>query len=136
MCGAILIGVAIEVAICFIVVKLFKRVPVEHQKQNPNLVWLMLIPLFGLIWSFFVYPKLSAIVQAWAKAVGKTEIGTAGGGLALALCICMCACIIPYVNSCASLAALIILIIYLVQMNGLAEKIAGAPPALPPTTTA
>ena len=124
-CGALLVSLAIQAVICYIVISLFKRVPVEYRKQNPNLVWLMLIPLFNLVWSFFVYPKLSQSYEAWGQAVGRTDVGNAFGGMALALCICMCCCIVPYLNACAGIAVLVLLIIYLVKINGLKEKLGG-----------
>ena len=127
--------------ICVLLQMLYKAVPEEHRQLAPGFVWLLLIPIWNLIWNFFVFPKLSRSYQAWFEARGDTSKGTCNGGLALAYAIasaCLLLAFIPCVGPLIGLASLALLIIYLVKMFGLKNEAIAAPAAtaagpMPPT---
>jgi len=145
----LLVMIAIYVVVCALLHALYKAVPEQHRQLSTGLVWLLLIPFWNLIWNFFVFPKLSRSYQTWFEAKGDTSKGTCNSELAWTFAI-LCACsivlgFIPCVAQLAGVAALVILIIYLVKMFSLKnEAIATAaaaptagqmpPPAPPPPT--
>lgn len=123
MIFAILIGLGILIAIILIVQNAFKRIPVEHRKQEPGMVWLLLIPCFNIVWNFFVFPKLSQSFKSYFDAKGRTDLGDCGESLGLTYSILAACSIIPYLGMLAGLAGLIVLIIYLVKVNELKNMI-------------
>jgi len=130
-----LIGLAIMVFICWNLMGCLKSVPVQYRKMDPPLVWLLLIPCFHLIWNFFVYLRLPASYQACFAATGKGDGSDCGRSIGLAYAICSACCLIPFLNYLAGPAAIVLLIIFLVKVNGY-KKLVGseAPPsAVPPS---
>jgi len=130
-----IIGLAINVVVCALLHNLYKAVPEEHRELRPGLVWLLLIPLFNLVWNFFAFPKLSKSYQNWFESRGDTSAGTCNSGLALAYAIlaaCMLLAFIPCVGPVVGLAGLVVLIIYLVKMFGLKEHGSTPPAAMAP----
>jgi hypothetical protein len=127
---ALVVGIAIAVALIYLVYNAQRALPVEHQKIPAGQVWLLLIPLFNLVWNFFVYPRVSASYQSYFESRGRTDVGDAGRGLGLGYAIC-CACsIIPVVGGFVGLAALVLWILFLVKIYGLKKQI-----DLPPVST-
>lgn len=67
-------------------------VPAENRKMSPNQVWLVLIPVFGLIWQFIMVSRLADSLQAEFKKrniVIKDEIRPAFN-IGIANCILLC----------------------------------------------
>lgn len=119
----IVISLVIAIAICLMLTSCFKRIPPEHRKMEPGMVWLLLIPCFSLVWNFFVFPRLSESYLSYFTAQGRTDVGDCGRGVGMAYAIC-CACsIIPYLGILAGLAALVLLIVYLVKAFELKDQI-------------
>ena len=54
-----LIGFAIQAVVCWLVSGCFQAIPEKHRRMEPGAVWLLMIPLFPLVWNFFVYPRLA-----------------------------------------------------------------------------
>ena len=115
----LLLAVGIAVAVFYILTmqKALTLAGERHQKMNPGLVWLMLIPLFNLVWHFFVVKNVSESIKAWAAENGK-NVDDAGYTIGLVGCICNCCAVIPVVNMLAGPAALICLIIWWVKVAG------------------
>ncbi|MBI5393896.1 MAG: hypothetical protein HZA91_01225 [Verrucomicrobia bacterium] len=123
--GAV-IGIAIGVLICWLLFDCCKRIPAQFRKQEPGMVWLLLIPLFNIVWVFFVFPRLSDSLKAYFDSVGKTGVGDCGRQIGFIYAICAVCGMIPFVNCLAGPAALVLLIIYLVKITGLKGQL---PPA-------
>lgn len=132
---ALLICVAISAVICYFVYTLFKAVPAQFRQMDPALVWLLLIPVFGFVWNFFVFPKLSKSYELALQAKGDSSAGDCNAGLALAYAVCsavVAVCMFlrtPCLITPVAIAALVILIIYLVKMFDLKARLASAPGA-------
>jgi hypothetical protein len=92
------------------------RIPPEDRKQDPAMALLLLIPLFHLIWAFFVYPRISASLESYFARRGDRSEGDCGRSVALVFCICS---LIPFVH----LVALVCMIIFFVKVYALTEKI-------------
>jgi len=110
--GVVLLLGAVPAILAFVVLS---RIPPQFRKQEPGLAFLLLIPLFSLIWTFFVHPKVAESLKAYYDAQGPHAHGDCGGTIALWLCICSVCTIVPVLGSCLGLAALILLIVFYVQ---------------------
>jgi hypothetical protein len=137
----VIVMVAISILICVLIYLPYKDVPAEHQKMAPGLVFLLLIPLFNIIWNFIVFLRIPESFQSYFAAQGRTDQGDCGRQIGLWYAICGVAAMVPCVNYIAGPAALVLFIIFLVKIWGLKGQIAaaavpppggGAPPAVPP----
>ena len=108
------IRLAIQVFCCWFLANTLKKVPPSYRSQEPGMVWLLLIPCFSLVWNFFVFPKISESVCHYLSARGGSYSGDGGKGIGFAYCICMAASIVV---GAAALAGLVLLILYLVEIN-------------------
>ena len=117
------IALAIHVAVCALLSVCYSRIPMQFRKQEPGLVWLLMIPCFNVVWNFFVYPRLADSYKAYFASVGRADVGDCGKGIGLAYSICAIFCIIPCVNYLAAPATLVLLIIYLVKAMDLKSQI-------------
>ena len=121
--GGVLVVIAINVVICFLLQECFKRIPPEFRKQQPGMVWLLLIPCFSFIWNFFVFLPLSKSFKAYFDSVNRTDVGDCSEGIGLAYSICCIATVIPLLGGLALIAALVLLIIYLIKVHELKNQI-------------
>ena len=118
--GLYLVAFAIPAILAFTVLS---RVPQSYRKQEPGLAFLLLIPIFALIWVFFVHPRVAQSLQGYYAAAGDTSAGDCGASIALALCICTVCSIIPLLGWLAGLAGLILLIVFYVKAFELSARI-------------
>ena len=121
-CGVVVI-LALHVLICYLLYNCFNAIPAAYRKQEPGMVWLLLIPLFHLVWNFFVYPKLAESYQAYFAAQGRTDVGDCGRQIGLVYCILAACSLIPYAGVLTGLGALVLLVIFLVKAYELKNKI-------------
>lgn len=85
--------------------------------MEPGLVWLNLIPLVNLVFNFFIVFALSDSLRGeYARRGLAAPEAEPGKGLGLAMCICMCCGIIPFLGILASLAGLVLWIMYWVKI--------------------
>ena len=97
---------------------LLKVVSQENRFVSPDNVWLMLIPLFNLIYPFILYPKISDSVAEEYKSRGWQPDGDFGKGLGTAMPILGLCSIIPIIGILASIGNLVIWIIFWSKMSG------------------
>jgi len=129
--GALVLAmIVITVLICLFLVSCFKRIPEEHRRQEPNMVWLLLIPCFNVVWNFFVYPKLAESYQSYFASIGRPDVGDCGAKLAMTYCVLVvvttCISWIPFVSllSCPlGIVILVLWILFLVKANNLKSQI-------------
>lgn len=98
-----------------------ERIPVEDRKQEPALALLLLIPLFSLLWAFWVYPRIAASLESYFSRRGDRSVGDCGRTLALVFCICS---LIPFFH----LIALVCMILFFAKVYTLTGRIGRAPP--------
>ncbi|WP_257306724.1 DUF4328 domain-containing protein [Geothrix campi] len=111
------IGIAVAIFYILTMQKALNLTGERHQKMNPSMVWLMLIPLFNLVWHFFVVKNVSESIKSWAAENGK-NVDDAGYTIGLIACIAQCCGLIPLVNVLAGPVALVCLIIWWVKIAG------------------
>ena len=101
--------------------KALNRCSPECRAMNPGLVWLMLIPLFNVVWHFFIVLNLAKSLAAEFQKRGIAEDPNPGQTLGLVMCIANLIC---------GPVGLICWIIYWVKIAGYSAKLA-APAPLP-----
>jgi hypothetical protein len=117
------ISMGILVLICLGLSGFLKALPPEFRLMEPGMVWLMLIPCFNIIWIFFVYPRIARSYQNYFRAQGRYDVGDCGEAVGLWYCICVVLSAIPCVGVIASIASLVLLIIYFVTLFGLKGQV-------------
>ena len=116
-------SIAILVLICLGLSGFLKALPPEFRLMEPGMVWLMCIPCFNIIWIFFVYPRIARSYQNYFRAQGRYDVGDCGESVGLWYCICVVLSAIPCVGVIASVAALVLMIIYFVKLFGLKGQV-------------
>jgi RNA polymerase subunit RPABC4/transcription elongation factor Spt4 len=91
------------------------------------MVWLLLIPFFSIIWTFFVYPQIAKSYRAYFTARGRRDVCDCGEGLALAYCICAASGLVlwmvPFIAGAGSVATFVLWILVLVKFSSLKGEI-------------
>jgi len=120
-------GLLAQVALSIIPIVLlyadYQRIPPGFRKQEPGLVWLLLIPCFNVVWNFFVFPGLSDSFKAYFDSVGDSSVGNCARDLGLGYAICCAASLVPLVGCLTGIVSLVLLILYLVKANDLKNRI-------------
>ena len=98
--------------------KAFNRCSPECRAMNPGRVWLMLIPIFGLAWHFFVVLNMAKSLGCEFQKRSIAEDPNPGQTLGLVMCIGNLIC---------GPVGLICWIIYWVKIAGYSSKIAAPP---------
>jgi hypothetical protein len=110
--------------------KALTRCSPENRGMAPGMVWLLLIPLFSIVWHFIVVTNMAQSLGAEFRKRGIAEELKPGQSLGMAMCILGVCSIIPVLGVLCGLAALVCWIMYWVKIAGFSNKIA-APPSIP-----
>lgn len=108
---------------CLTLQKALNRCSPESRAMNPGMVWLMLIPLFNMVWQFFVVLNMAKSLAAEFQKRGMAEEANPGQTLGLVMCIGNIIC---------GPVGLICWILYWVKIAGYSSKLAA--PAAPMAT--
>ncbi len=100
-----------------------KVISESNRKMPPANVWLLLIPLFGIVWHFIVVSNIAQSIEAEYQSRNIQTTMKPTYGIGLAVSILNCISIIPIVNFVSGFAALVCWIIYWVQVSGHKERI-------------
>ncbi len=128
----VIVGPLIVSAIFYLLTlqRALERCSQELRAMPPGQVWLLLIPLFNVIWQFMV---VNAIAASLRNEFGKRMIPLAeaepGKNVGLVLCISSIAGIVPLLNILAGPVTLVCWIVYWVKIAGYARML--APPLQP-----
>ena len=110
-----------------------ERCSVESRAMSPETVWLLLIPLFNLVWQFIVVNNISkSLRNEFAKRNLAAVSGDFDRALGLAMCILTIVSAIPIVGFATGIAAFVCWIIYWVKIAGYARML--LPPLVVATT--
>jgi len=97
---------------------LLKAVKEQNRKMDPSQVWLIFIPLFGLVWQFIVVNRIAdSLKPEFAERGIASSEDRPGLTLGVVYCALLCASVLPGIGGLAALAGLISWIIYWVKMN-------------------
>jgi hypothetical protein len=101
-----------------------KEVSPENRQMEPGQVWLLLIPLFNLVWRFIVVNKIADSLRAeFADRQINVDEDRPGYSIGIAYCILPLFGIIPILGTMASIAGLVCWIIYWVKMHDYKTKL-------------
>jgi hypothetical protein len=109
---------------CLTLQKALNRCAPENRAMNPGLVWLMFIPVFSLVWQFFIVINMAKSLGAEFQKRGIAAEPQPAKTLGLIMCILLCCGIIPLLGVFCSLAGLVCWIIYWVKIAGYSKQIA------------
>lgn len=99
-CGFTVIFVGISIWIYIVLMQSMMKVPVEHRKMLPGLVWLNFIPCASLVWSFFLAIWIpQSIESALGPRAANTPTGRSAG---------MTWAVLTVVNACVSIVGVFI----------------------------
>lgn len=124
--GAMIILIVMIVPAVFYLLSLQKalsRCSPEVRTLAPGLVWLLLIPLFTLVWQFIVVNAISKSLHGEFVLRGMNEDPEPGKGIGLALSILSAVSIVPFLGALTCLAALPCWIVYWVKIEGYSAKL-------------
>jgi hypothetical protein len=101
-----------------------KRCAVESRTLSPGKVWLLLIPVFNLIWQFIVVNSVSDSLRNEFMRRGLSSVEPAPGkGLGMAMCVCILCSIIPILGVFAGIAGFICWILFWVKINEYSRRL-------------
>lgn len=114
--------------------KALERVRPQNRQMAPGQVWLQLIPLFGLYWQFVVIRKISFSIRDDLNTpyddsifsdvpVHSDEKPTYTTGIAYAVLFCITIVLPGLLKSLASLAGIILWVIYWIQLSGYSRRL-------------
>lgn len=90
----------------------------ENRKMQPGEVWLTLIPLFGMIWQFFIVNRIAESLKLEFEKRGlKTEEELPGKSIGMAYAVLYCCSIVPFLGYLTAVGGLICWIMYWVKIN-------------------
>lgn len=124
--GALIVCAILLIPLIFYLLTLQKtlnRCAPENRAMAPGLVWLMLIPLFNLVWHFFVVLNVAKSLGAEFQKRGISEEPEPGKKLGLIMCILAVCGIVPLLGILCSLASLVCWIMYWVKIAGFSGKL-------------
>jgi len=105
--------------------KAFTRCAPESRAMDPNMVWLMLIPIFGIVWHFIIVNNMAKSLGAeFAKRNIVIEEAEPGKKVGMPMCILSACGIIPFIGILAGIAALVFWVMYWIKIAEYSEKLA------------
>ena|SRR5688572_20806024 len=95
-----------------------KVISPENRKMPPSNVWLMIIPLFGIVWQFIVVTRIAdSIRDECVKLNIPIKENRPTYNIGLAYCISSILFLIPLIKIFGAFAALVTWILYWVKVN-------------------
>jgi cytochrome c biogenesis protein CcdA len=103
---------------------------------SPGMVWLLLIPLFNLVWHFLVVLGMAkSLENEFRRRNAPSVEPLPGQSIGIAMCVCACCCIIPILGFFAALAHFILWIIYWVKIAEFSRTLSMLPEPMSSTPT-
>ncbi|MBL7717498.1 MAG: hypothetical protein JNL72_01575 [Flavipsychrobacter sp.] len=100
-----------------------KLISPQNRKMEPSMVWLMFIPFFNMVWHFIIVNRLADSLQDEYRHKAHPAEPRPTYNMGLAMCILFCCTWIPLLGGLVSLGALIVWILYWVQVSGHRSKL-------------
>ena len=132
MTGFLGLGIFIIFAIVLIPAILFlltlqralERCSPECRTTSPGTVWLMLIPLFNIVWQFLLVIRIAESLENEFKKRNMPREPKPGQSIGLAVCILSVCSIIPLLGFLTAIAAFVCWILYWVKISGFSNDLA------------
>jgi hypothetical protein len=121
----VLIGVFILPNIFYILSMQKALAAIDQDKRPiaPGLAWLYLIPIFNIVWIYFLVVYISRGYARMGEA-GRLSRPTAGGfGVGLAFAICLSLTLVPGLNLLAIIPMIVLWILHWVQVHSAQQAV-------------
>lgn len=127
------VPIGMGILYCLTLYKALSRCSPQNRTLSPGLVWLFLIPIFSLVWQFFIVIGMTRSLHAEFVTRHIVEEQSPAKSIGLATCILMVISSIPYFGWITFIPWIVCWIIYWVKIAGFSSKIAYAysPPGPP-----
>jgi heme/copper-type cytochrome/quinol oxidase subunit 2 len=125
-------AVSLAITIFFILTlqKALNRCSPENRAMQPGMIWLLLIPLFNIVWIFFVVINMAKSLGSEFTKRGIAADPEPGKTLGLAYAILAICSAIPFVGFLAGIGCLVCFIMYWVKIAGYSKQLDFAQPAI------
>lgn len=101
-----------------------REISIENRKMQPEQVWFSMIPLFGVIWQYFIVSRMAdSLYLEFRKRNIQSPEQRPGYTYGIAYCILLTASIIPMLGFLAILGAAVCWVIYWVKINDYRTKL-------------
>jgi hypothetical protein len=111
--------------------KALDRCRPRNRSMEPGMVWLMLIPLFNIIWSYFLVNRVTESIKREFRSRGWPQSGDFGQGIGMTACVIWSvnffAQCIPYLGPVLFLVQVICWIVFWVKIAGFSSELARDP---------
>jgi len=105
---------AINIFVCWLLYRANEALPVAHRKIESWQAFLLLIPLFNLVWNFILFSRISGGFQSFFQSKNDASVGDCGAAIGLWTSICAIFC---------GPIWLILMVVYLVKVSGLRTRV-------------
>ncbi|MCW3083786.1 MAG: hypothetical protein JWP12_1152 [Bacteroidetes bacterium] len=125
-----IIGLVLVILYLLTLQRTLEAVSPENQKMPPGQVWMVFIPLFGIVWQFIMVNRIADSLKAeFQKRNIQADEDRPGAGIGIAYCVLGCCCVIPLLNFLAIIGYFVCWIIYWVKIAGYKRKLEQTRPA-------
>jgi hypothetical protein len=112
--------------------KALERCAFESRTMSPGQVWLLLIPLFGMIWHFIIVGRISSSLRnEFTRRSLPLAEAEPGKSLGLAMCILAVTSVIPLLGIVTGIATLVCWIMYWVKITDYSRQLQAAAVRIP-----
>jgi magnesium-transporting ATPase (P-type) len=112
----LLITFGVSLLVAWLLYRAADSIPENYRQTTPGQAFLLLIPLFGIVWIFIYTKQLSQSFHALFSATGRRQ-GDCGENLGMWWGIASAFSFVPCVNYVSWIPALVLMILYLVKVN-------------------
>ena len=118
-----LADLAVMAGVAAVLARVLKRIPEESRFSKPWHPWLLLVPMFNLVWAFILLPRISDSLQAELMTDADRSMGDCGRTFGLAHAGCRLALVLSFFPVLFAAAALVFLILYVLRVSELSRRI-------------
>ena len=122
------VWIVIGIFYCLALQKALSRCSTQNRTLSPGLVWLLLIPIFNVVWHFVIVLNMAKSLHAEFVSRNIVEAQSPGLGIGLAISILQAVVVVlgwvPFLGELAGVALFICWVVYWVKIAGYSDKIA------------
>jgi hypothetical protein len=109
-----------------------KKCAPASRTMKPGKVWLVLIPLFGLVWHFIVVINIAkSLGNEFARLGIACSEPTPGRAIGLASSVCNCCIFVPLLGGLAGAAGFVLWIVYWIRVANFSRALDANQPIIP-----
>lgn len=104
--------------------KTLKEIRPENRLMQPGEVWLVLIPLFGLVWQFILVARIAdSLHSEFSTRNISLDEDRPGLSFGMAYCILFLCSVLPYIGVLSAVAGFVCWIIYWVKISSFRNRL-------------